>query len=83
MKFEDKDQEKYQEDLQKTPKEVGGFHHSIVGNIEIFGDLLHSDTISIFDYLWFLLLALLGNGIGGFILVAFFKYRIFQSNYLE
>jgi len=61
----------------------GGFHHSIVGNIEIFGAFLHSDTISIFDYLWFLLLALLGNGIGGSIVVALFKYRIFQSNYSE
>jgi len=61
----------------------GGFHHSIVGNIEIFGAFLHSDTISIFDYLWFLLLALLGNGIGGSIVVALFKYRIFQSNYAK
>jgi formate/nitrite transporter FocA (FNT family) len=61
----------------------GGFHHSIVGNIEVFGAYLHSDAISIFDYLNFLLLALLGNGIGGAIVVGLFKYRIFESNYSE
>jgi formate/nitrite transporter FocA (FNT family) len=61
----------------------GGFHHSIVGNIEVFGAYLYSDAISIFDYLSFLLLALLGNGIGGAIVVGLFKYRIFESNYSE
>ena len=59
----------------------GGFHHSIVGNIEVFGAYLHSESISIFDYLWFLVLALLGNGIGGAVVVGLFKYRIFESNY--
>jgi formate/nitrite transporter FocA (FNT family) len=59
----------------------GGFHHSIVGNIEVFGALLFSDSITVLDYLWFLLLALLGNGIGGAIVVGLFKYRIFKSNY--
>jgi len=61
----------------------GGFHHSIVGNIEVFGALLFSDTVTILDYLRFLALALLGNGIGGAIVVALFKYRVFQSNYTE
>lgn len=61
----------------------GGFHHSIVGNIEVFGALLHSDKISILDYLWFLLLALVGNGIGGAVVVGLFKYRIFESHYTE
>lgn len=61
----------------------GGFHHSIVGNIEVFGGLLFSDTISFLDYIRFLSLALLGNGIGGAIVVALFKYRVFQSNYAE
>lgn len=61
----------------------GGFHHSIVGNIEVFGGLLYSDAISIIDYLRFLGLALLGNGVGGAIVVALFKYRVFQSNYTE
>lgn len=59
----------------------GGFHHSIVGNIEVFGAVLYSSSVSILDYLWFLILALLGNSIGGGIVVGLFKYRIFQSNY--
>ena len=61
----------------------GGFHHSIVGNIEVFGALIYSDSISITDYISFLVLALLGNSIGGGIVVGLFKYRIFQSNYGE
>lgn len=59
----------------------GGFHHSIVGNIEVFGAFLHSDSISISDYLWFLVITLGGNGIGGAIVVGLFKYRIFESHY--
>lgn len=61
----------------------GGFHHSIVGNIEVFGAYLYSDGVTFLDYLWFLLLALLGNAIGGAIVVGLFKYRIFESNYSE
>ena len=59
----------------------GGFHHSIVGNIEVFGAYLLSDSIGLADYLWFLVLALLGNSIGGAVVVGLFKYRIFESNY--
>lgn len=58
----------------------GGFHHSIVGNVEVFGAFLHTDTITITDYLWFLFLALAGNGIGGAVVVGLFKYRIFESH---
>lgn len=61
----------------------GGFHHSIVGNIEVFGGLLVSDDISFLDYIRFLALSLVGNGIGGAVVVALFKYGIFQSNYPE
>lgn len=61
----------------------GGFHHSIVGNIEVFGAFLHTNTISIKDYLWFLFLTLSGNGIGGAIVVGLFKYRIFESHYFD
>ncbi len=61
----------------------GGFHHSIVGNIEAFGAYLHSASVSLWDYLWFLLLALVGNSVGGAIVVGLFKYRIFESNYAE
>jgi formate/nitrite transporter FocA (FNT family) len=59
----------------------GGFHHSIVGNIEVFGGFLYSDAVTFLDYLLFLFLALLGNSIGGAIVVGLFKYRVFQSNY--
>jgi len=61
----------------------GGFHHSIVGNIEAFGAYLHSASTTIWDYLWFLLLALVGNSVGGAIVVGLFKYRIFESNYAD
>ncbi|PWH86580.1 formate/nitrite transporter family protein [Brumimicrobium oceani] len=61
----------------------GGFHHSIVGNIEVFGALIYSDSLLFTDYLWFLFLALAGNGIGGAIVVALFKYRIFESHHLS
>jgi formate/nitrite transporter FocA (FNT family) len=58
----------------------GGFHHSIVGNIEVFGAFLHTNTITIIDYLAFLSLAIVGNAIGGAVVVGLFKYRIFESN---
>ena len=58
-----------------------GFHHSIVGNIEVFGAFLYTETISLGDYLMFLILTLFGNGIGGAIVVALFQYRIFESHY--
>jgi formate/nitrite transporter FocA (FNT family) len=60
-----------------------GFHHSIVGNIEVFGAYLFSDAISFLDYVKFLLLALLGNSVGGGIVVALLKYRVFQSNFAD
>lgn len=61
----------------------GGFHHSIVGNLEVFGAFLYSVELSLWDYLWFLFLVLLGNGIGGAVVVGLFKYRIFASNHGE
>ncbi|MDT7827378.1 formate/nitrite transporter family protein [Pricia sp. S334] len=61
----------------------GGFHHSIVGNIEAFGAFWKSASVSGWDYLKFLLLALIGNGVGGAIVVGLFKYRIFESNYAD
>jgi formate/nitrite transporter FocA (FNT family) len=33
----------------KTAVGFGGFHHSIVGNIEVL-ELLHSNTITLLDY---------------------------------
>jgi formate/nitrite transporter FocA (FNT family) len=61
----------------------GGFHHSIVGNIEVFAAFLHSDTVSLLDYLSFLILTLLGNMVGGAVIVGLFKYTIFESNNKE
>ncbi|MFT6731786.1 MAG: formate/nitrite transporter FocA (FNT family) [Glaciecola sp.] len=61
----------------------GGFHHSIVGNIEVFGAFLHSNTITLLDYLAFLALAIVGNAIGGAVVVGLFKYRIFESNNMK
>jgi formate/nitrite transporter FocA (FNT family) len=61
----------------------GGFHHSIVGNIEVFGAFLHTNTITILDYLVFLSLAIVGNAIGGAVVVGLFKYRIFESNNMK
>lgn len=58
-----------------------GFHHSIVGNLEVFGAYLHSDTVSTGNYVSFLALTMLGNGFGGAIVVGLFKYRIFESNF--
>lgn len=58
-----------------------GFHHSIVGNLEVFGAFLHSDSITVVDYFLFLLITMVGNGFGGAIVVGLFKYRIFESNY--
>lgn len=52
---------------------VLGLHHSIVGNIEIFSGLIFGDTRFV-DYIWFLLLALLGNTIGGVVFVTVLKF---------
>lgn len=58
-----------------------GFHHSIVGNIEVFAGLVFTDKISIGDYLNFQGIALLGNAIGGVVFVAGLRYRAFASNF--
>jgi formate/nitrite transporter FocA (FNT family) len=48
----------------------GGFHHSIVGNIEVL-ELFYTNTITLLDYLKFLSLAIVGNAIGGAVVVDF------------
>ena len=58
-----------------------GFHHSIVGNIEVLSGFLFTDAISFTDYLSFLSIALLGNAFGGVFFVALLKYRSFKANY--
>ena len=58
-----------------------GFHHSIVGNIEVLSGFLFTDAISFTDYISFLSIALLGNAFGGVFFVALLKYRSFKANY--
>lgn len=48
--------------------------HSIAGNVEVLMGMLVSPTIGIADYLGFLVLATVGNSVGGTIFVALLKY---------
>ena len=54
-----------------------GLHHSIIGNIEIFSALLYGNTVSLWRYLLFLAVILVGNTIGGVVFVAVLKNRTF------
>ncbi|MGP5202518.1 formate/nitrite transporter family protein [Psychrobacter aquimaris] len=54
-----------------------GLHHSIVGNIEIFSALLYGNTVSLWNYLLFLVVILVGNTVGGVVFVAVLKNRTF------
>ncbi len=58
-----------------------GFHHSIVGNIEVLAGLLFTDAISFGTYASFQTMALIGNAIGGVFFVALLRYRAFQANF--
>ncbi len=57
-----------------------GLHHSIIGNVEVFGGLITTSSISVLDYIIFESLALVGNAMGGVIFVALLKYRAFVFN---
>jgi len=57
-----------------------GLHHSIIGQIEIFAGMLVSPEIDLLIYLKTLMLALIGNALGGTIFVALLKYRAFVFN---
>ena len=54
-----------------------GLHYSIVGNIELFSALLYDNTVSLMSYLWFLVVVLVGNTVGGVVFVAVLKNRTF------
>lgn len=54
-----------------------GLHHSIIGNVEVFAGLISNSSITIWQYLSFECLALLGNALGGVFFVALLKYRAF------
>ncbi|QCW99447.1 formate/nitrite transporter family protein [Aggregatimonas sangjinii] len=58
-----------------------GFHHSIVGNIEVLAGLLFTDDILFSTYVGFQTTALIGNAFGGVVFVALLKYRAFTANY--
>lgn len=58
-----------------------GFHHSIVGNIEVFAGFVFSTSISLGNYLAFLSAALFGNAVGGVFFVALLRYRSFAANF--
>lgn len=54
-----------------------GLHHSIVGNIEVFSGLIYGHSVTLLNYLLFLMVVLLGNTIGGVVFVAVLKNRTF------
>lgn len=58
-----------------------GFHHSIVGSIEVFSGLLFTNSISIVEYLSFQGITLAGNALGGVIFVGALRYRANASNF--
>lgn len=53
---------------------IGGLHHSIAGSVEMFSAYLISDVFSIPQVLRFVVIAILGNMVGGFIFVALLNY---------
>lgn len=58
-----------------------GFHHSIVGNIEVLAGLIFTNAISFGTYATFQTTALIGNAFGGVFFVALLRYRAFQANF--
>lgn len=53
---------------------IAGFHHSIVGTVEVLAGVFSSSEIVFSDYLRFILWSTLGNAIGGVFFVAILKY---------
>ncbi len=55
---------------------IGILHlpHSIAGNVEVLFGLLMSPAVTLADYLAFLVLATIGNALGGGVFVALLKY---------
>ena len=53
---------------------MGGLHHSIAGTVEMFTALFISDQFTLLQGLRFIVLAMLGNLIGGSIFVAVLNY---------
>ncbi|HAD97108.1 MAG TPA: formate transporter [Cryomorphaceae bacterium] len=59
---------------------LGSLHHCIVGSVEVICGMIISDTISIWDYLNFLVFAVLGNTIGGAFFVSVLKNSQLKAN---
>lgn len=53
---------------------LGGFHHCIIGSVEVFSGMLVSPDLSIKDYGKFQIWATLGNALGGVVFVALLKF---------
>lgn len=53
---------------------LGGLHHSIAGSAEIFSGLLHANDPHYFDAIKFLVVAIIGNLIGGSFFVGVLNY---------
>jgi formate/nitrite transporter FocA (FNT family) len=53
---------------------IGGLHHSIAGAVEIFTAFFISDDFAVIQVVRFLVLAILGNLVGGSIFVALLNY---------
>ena len=53
---------------------IGGLHHSIAGSVEMFTAYLISDIFSVAQVLRFVMLAIVGNLVGGSIFVATLNY---------
>ncbi|HEY4320869.1 MAG TPA: formate/nitrite transporter family protein [Gemmatimonadales bacterium] len=53
---------------------LAGLHHSIAGTVEVLGGFFAHTGTTLPDYLHFLILAVLGNAVGGTVFVAALKY---------
>ena len=51
-----------------------GLHHCVVGSVEVLGAVFTGQGVSVLDFGRFLLLASLGNAVGGSVFVALVKY---------
>jgi formate/nitrite transporter FocA (FNT family) len=53
---------------------MGHLPHSIAGNVEVVAGIFTSDSITVLDYLRFLVLSTAGNAVGGAFFVGLLKY---------
>ena len=53
---------------------IGHLPHSIAGNVEVLAGMLVSESISVVDYVRFLVISTAGNAVGGVVFVSVLKY---------